>query len=50
MKHNVSGYKLKRNVGVAQGAVQGLVTSIIEHERVVTTITKAKAVSRWWTR
>ena len=44
MRHKVSGYKLKRNIGVAQGAVPGLVTSVIEHERVVTTITKAKAV------
>jgi len=44
MKHNVSGYKLKRNVASRKALFRGLVTSIIEHERVVTTITKAKAV------
>jgi large subunit ribosomal protein L17 len=44
MKHNVSGYKLKRNVASRKALFKGLVTSIIEHERVVTTITKAKAV------
>jgi large subunit ribosomal protein L17 len=44
MKHNVSGYKLKRNVSARKALFRGLVTSVIEHERVVTTITKAKAV------
>jgi large subunit ribosomal protein L17 len=44
MKHNVSGYKLKRNIASRKALFKGLVTSIIEHERVVTTITKAKAV------
>ncbi|HEY1756332.1 MAG TPA: 50S ribosomal protein L17 [Bryobacteraceae bacterium] len=44
MKHNVSGYKLKRNVSARKALFKGLVTSIIEHERVVTTVTKAKAV------
>src|SRR5580698_9270093 len=44
MKHNVSGYKLKRNVASRKALFRGLVTSIIEHERVVTTVTKAKAV------
>src|SRR5271170_6737340 len=44
MKHNVSGYKLKRNIGSRKALFKGLVTSIIEHERVVTTVPKAKAV------
>src|ERR1700683_1846348 len=44
MRHNVSGYKLKRNVSARKALFRGLVTSVIEHERVVTTITKAKAV------
>jgi large subunit ribosomal protein L17 len=44
MRHNVSGYKLKRNVAARSALFKGLVTSIIEHERVVTTVTKAKAV------
>jgi large subunit ribosomal protein L17 len=44
MKHNVSGSKLKRNVASRKALFRGLVTSFIEHERVVTTISKAKAV------
>jgi large subunit ribosomal protein L17 len=44
MRHNVSGYKLKRNVSARKALFRGLITSVIEHERVVTTITKAKAV------
>jgi large subunit ribosomal protein L17 len=44
MRHNVSGYKLKRNVGARKALFKGLVTSIIEHERIVTTVPKAKAV------
>lgn len=44
MKHNVSGYKLKRNIASRKALFKGLVTSIIEHERVVTTVPKAKAV------
>src|SRR5579862_8176017 len=44
MKHNVSGYKLKRNVASRKALFRGLVTSIIEHERVVTTVPKAKAI------
>jgi large subunit ribosomal protein L17 len=44
MRHGVSGYKLKRNLGARKALFRGLVTSVIEHERVVTTITKAKAV------
>jgi large subunit ribosomal protein L17 len=44
MRHNVSGYKLKRNVASRKALFKGLVTSIIEHERVVTTVPKAKAV------
>jgi len=44
MKHNISGYKLKRNIASRKALFKGLVTSIIEHERVVTTVTKAKAV------
>src|SRR5580698_10835601 len=44
MGHNVSGYKLKRDVSARKALFKGLVTSIIEHERVVTTVPKAKAV------
>jgi large subunit ribosomal protein L17 len=44
MRHNVSGAKLKRDIGARKALFRGLVTSVIEHERVVTTISKAKAV------
>ena len=44
MRHRVSGYKLKRDVGSRKALLKGLVTSVIEHERVITTVPKAKAV------
>ena len=44
MRHKISGYKLKRNIASRRALFRGLVTSVIEHERVVTTVTKAKAV------
>ena len=43
MKHGVSGYKLKRDAGSRKALLKGLVTSVIEHERIITTVTKAKA-------
>jgi len=44
MRHNRSGYKLKRDAGARKALLKGLITSVIEHERVVTTLPKAKAV------
>jgi len=44
MRHKVAGYKLKRNVSARNALFKGLVTSVIEHERVITTVPKAKAV------
>jgi large subunit ribosomal protein L17 len=44
MRHKLAGYKLKRNVAARRSLFRGLVTSIIEHERVITTVPKAKAV------
>ncbi len=44
MRHRVGGYKLKRDVGARKALLKGLVTSVIEQERVVTTVPKAKAV------
>src|SRR5436853_7433381 len=44
MKHKVSGYKLKRDSGSRKALLKGLVTSVIEHERIITTVPKAKAV------
>ncbi len=43
MRHKKSGYKLQRELGARQALLRGLVTSVIEEERVVTTVTKAKA-------
>jgi large subunit ribosomal protein L17 len=44
MRHKRSGSKLKRDAGSRKALLKGLVTSVIENERVVTTITKAKAI------
>ncbi len=43
MRHKVSGYKLKRDAGSRKALLKGLVTSVITEERIVTTVTKAKA-------
>ena len=44
MRHKRAGYKLKRDIGARRSLLKGLVTSIIEQERVVTTVPKAKAI------
>ena len=44
MRHKVAGYKLKRDVGARKALFRGLVTSVLEHERIITTVPKAKAV------
>jgi large subunit ribosomal protein L17 len=44
MRHKRSGYKLKRDMSARKALLRGLVTSVIEHERVVTTVPKAKAI------
>jgi len=43
MRHNRSGYKLKRDIGARNSLLKGLVTSVIEQERIITTVPKAKA-------
>jgi large subunit ribosomal protein L17 len=43
MRHKVAGYKLKRPVDSRNALLRNLITSVIEHERIVTTVTKAKA-------
>src|ERR1700689_2930926 len=43
MRHKRSGYKLKRDAGSRKALLKNLVTSVIEHERIVTTVPKAKA-------
>ena len=44
MRHKRSGYKLKRDAGSRKALFKGLVTSVIEQERVITTVPKAKAI------
>jgi large subunit ribosomal protein L17 len=44
MRHRVGTKKLKRDVGSRKALLRNLVTSVIEHERVITTVPKAKAV------
>ena len=44
MRHRKGGFKLKRDIGARRSLLKGLTTSVIEHERVVTTVPKAKAV------
>lgn len=43
MRHGRGGYKLKRNVAARDSLLRGLVTSVIEEERIITTVPKAKA-------
>lgn len=43
MRHKKAGYKLGRDVSARRALLRSLVTSVIESERVVTTVPKAKA-------
>src|SRR5678815_5543958 len=44
MRHRLGGFKLKRDGGSRKSLLRNLVTSVIEHERVITTVPKAKAI------
>jgi large subunit ribosomal protein L17 len=44
MRHKVAGYKLKRPVDSRNALLRNLCTSVIQEERIVTTVPKAKAV------
>jgi large subunit ribosomal protein L17 len=44
MRHRVGGFKLKRDQGARKALLRGLVTSVIQEERIITTVPKAKAV------
>jgi large subunit ribosomal protein L17 len=44
VRHRIGGYKLGRTVAARGMLFRNLVTSIIEHERVITTVPKAKAI------
>ncbi len=43
MRHRVGGYKLKRDIGARRALLRNLVTSVIDKERIITTVAKAKA-------
>ena len=43
MRHKVGGYKLQRDESARRSLLRGLVTSVINEERIITTVTKAKA-------
>lgn len=44
MRHRKAGYKLQRDVSARRALLRGLTTSVILEDRIVTTVTKAKAV------
>src|SRR5205823_5192313 len=44
MRHRVAGYKLKRDTAGRNSLLRNLATSVIEAERIITTVPKAKAV------
>ncbi len=46
MKHKVAGRKLGRNPSHRKAMLRNIVTSLLEHERIVTTVPKAKEVRR----
>jgi large subunit ribosomal protein L17 len=43
MRHGKAGVKLKRDVSARRALLRGLVTNVIEEERITTTVPKAKA-------
>lgn len=43
MRHRKAGVKLKRDIGARRALLRGLVTNVIEQERITTTVPKAKA-------
>src|SRR5687767_8080977 len=47
MRHRRAGWKLGRNTSHRRALLRNLVTSLMEHERITTTITKAKAMRPW---
>lgn len=47
MRHRVGGFKLQRDTQHRRALLRNLVTSVIEQERVVTTVVKAKAARPW---
>jgi large subunit ribosomal protein L17 len=52
MRHGKDGYKLRRNPAHRRALLRNLTASVVEKNRVTTTLAKAKAVQpiveRWW--
>ena len=44
MRHRKGGFKLQRDPSARRALLRGLTTNIILHDRIVTTVTKAKAM------
>jgi large subunit ribosomal protein L17 len=44
MRHRVAGFKLKRDTAGRNSLLRNLATSVIDAERIITTVPKAKAV------
>jgi large subunit ribosomal protein L17 len=47
MRHKRAGFKLKRDAAARRSLLRGLVTSVIQEERIITTVPKAKAAKPW---
>lgn len=47
MRHLKGGFKLGRDKDHRRALLRNLVTSVIEHERIITSVTKAKAARPW---
>ncbi|WP_258930506.1 50S ribosomal protein L17 [Desulfoferrobacter suflitae] len=47
MRHGKSGRKLNRSTSHRVAMFRNMVTSLLEHERIVTTVPKAKEIRRW---
>ncbi len=47
MRHGVSGRKLNRTTSHRLAMFRNMVTSLLDHERIYTTIPKAKEMRRW---
>jgi large subunit ribosomal protein L17 len=43
MRHKKAGFKLRRNTSSRRALLRNLVTSVVEQERIITTVPKAKA-------
>jgi large subunit ribosomal protein L17 len=47
MRHGVSGRKLNRTTSHRSAMFRNMVTSLLQHERIYTTLPKAKELRRW---